>query len=94
MRLTEDTVRNALRQVDEPHFALDVVTLGLVRTVSISRGRVAVTIGEPLEDWPRRDELVDRITDAVGAADEVSPSRAMDDPTRPHRGELKSSSST
>jgi len=30
----------------------------------------------------------------VGAADEVSPSRAMDDPTRPHRGELKSSSST
>ena len=71
MRLTEDTVRDALRQVDEPHFALDVVTLGLVRTVSISRGRVAVTIAEPLEDWPRRDELVGRITDAVAAADGV-----------------------
>ena len=69
MRLTEDTVRDALRQVDEPHFALDVVTLGLVRTVSISRGRVAVTIAEPLEDWPRRDELV-----AVGSPTRWQPS--------------------
>jgi ATP-binding protein involved in chromosome partitioning len=65
MPATEDQVRAALGAVDEPHFALDVVSLGLVRTVSISGGGVAVTLAEPLEDWPRRDELVAAVTDAV-----------------------------
>jgi ATP-binding protein involved in chromosome partitioning len=86
MRPTEDSVRAALRAVEEPHFALDVVSLGLVRTVSISRGRVTLTLAEPLEDWPRRDELIGQVTDAVAAVDGVKDVEvtveAMDDDDR------------
>jgi ATP-binding protein involved in chromosome partitioning len=71
MHPTEDRVRTALGAVEEPHFALDVVSLDLVRTVSISRGRVALTLVVPLEDWPRLDQLVGRVTDAVAAVDGV-----------------------
>jgi ATP-binding protein involved in chromosome partitioning len=71
MQPTEDHVRTALGTVPEPHFALDVVSLGLVRTVSISRGRVAIRLAEPVEDWPRLDELVGEITDAVASVDGV-----------------------
>jgi ATP-binding protein involved in chromosome partitioning len=86
MRPTEDSVRTALRTVEEPHFALDVVSLGLVRTVSISRGRVDLALAEPLEDWPRRDELVARVTDAVASVEGVQSVavtvEAMDDEDR------------
>jgi ATP-binding protein involved in chromosome partitioning len=71
MRLAEDSIRAALREVEEPHFALDVVTLGLIRTVSISRGRVSVTYAEPLEPWPRSDELRRNIIAAIDAVDGV-----------------------
>jgi ATP-binding protein involved in chromosome partitioning len=71
MQPTEDHVRTALGTVPEPHFALDVVSLGLVRTVSISRGRVAIRLAEPVEGWPRLDELVGEITDAVASVDGV-----------------------
>ena len=86
MRPSEDSIRDALQHVDEPHFALDVATLGLVRAVSITRSRVALTLGLPLEDWPRQDELIGRVTEAVAAVDGVKEVdvtvEAMDDADR------------
>jgi ATP-binding protein involved in chromosome partitioning len=65
-------VRAALRNVREPSLDRDVVELGMVRAIVPGRrGRVALTLALPVEEWFERDELRRRVEHAVGAIEGV-----------------------
>jgi ATP-binding protein involved in chromosome partitioning len=68
MAPTNDEVLDALRTVEEPLLQRDLVTLGLVDATEVRRGgQIKVSISEPAEDYPYRDQLRRSIEVAVGA---------------------------
>jgi ATP-binding protein involved in chromosome partitioning len=84
MAPTNDEVLEALRAVDEPLLAENLVDLGLVEATEVRRGgQVVVSIAEPVEDYPHRDELRQAVSASVGALPGVKDvqvdTRALDD---------------
>jgi ATP-binding protein involved in chromosome partitioning len=68
MPITQENVVAALRQVKEPEIFKDIVTLNMVRDVSIDGSTVAVTVEMPAPNSPVRDQLQKDITAALKAA--------------------------
>jgi ATP-binding protein involved in chromosome partitioning len=72
MAPSNDEVLEALRSVEEPLLGVGLVDLGLVEATEVRRGgRITVSVAEPAEEYPYRDELQGRIRAAVQALDGV-----------------------
>jgi ATP-binding protein involved in chromosome partitioning len=72
MGVTNDEVLEALRAVEEPLLRRDLVELGLIDATEVRRGgHVKVSVREPAEDYPYRDQLRQAIEASVGAIDGV-----------------------
>src|SRR5688572_19678968 len=63
--LTEASIIEALRPVQDPELHVSIVDLEMVRGVRIDGGRVAVTIALTVAGCPLRTEITKRVTDAV-----------------------------
>jgi metal-sulfur cluster biosynthetic enzyme len=64
----EESVRDALREVNDPEVGMNIVDLGLVYGVEVSPGRVHVTMTMTSPTCPMGDYLVDSVRDAVRRA--------------------------
>src|SRR5262245_42977708 len=68
---TADAVLDALRAVDEPLLHQGLVDLALVQVGPITGDRVEVTVVEPADQYPLREELVEAVRSAVAAVEGV-----------------------
>ncbi len=69
--LNEQSVRDALRGVIDPDFGQDIVSLGFVKSVSISGGNVSVTIELTTPACPMRERFKTQITNILEQLPEV-----------------------
>jgi len=65
--LTESTVVDALRAVQEPELGRDIVTLNMVKDVEISDSHVALKIELTTPACPLKDEIERNVHSALGA---------------------------
>ncbi len=65
MALDQTQVLQALSAIQDPDLHKDIVTLGFVKDVSISGGRVAFTIELTTPACPVKDEMKDQARAAV-----------------------------
>jgi metal-sulfur cluster biosynthetic enzyme len=63
----DETVREALRQVDDPEAGMNIVDLGLVYDVAVSSAAVQVDLTMTSAACPLADLIIDRVRDAIGA---------------------------
>ncbi len=66
--LTESTVYEALRRVQEPELGRDIVSLEMVKGVTIDEGRVALTIELTTPACPLKDEIERDVRSALADA--------------------------
>ncbi|MGO8673681.1 MAG: Mrp/NBP35 family ATP-binding protein [Capsulimonadaceae bacterium] len=71
MPFTEDDILRALRTVIDPDLHKDLVTLGMIKNVSITGGRVAFTVELTTPACPLRGEIERMCQDAVSAVPDV-----------------------
>ena len=71
MAVNERDVVDALRQVSVPGLGGSIVELGLVKSVSVRRGRVGVTVAMGGSAGPAGQEVTRGVASAVGALDGV-----------------------
>lgn len=69
--ISEQQVLAALRQIIDPDFGKDIVTLGFVKDIAIKSGRVAFTIELTTPACPVKEEFRRRATELVAALDGV-----------------------
>ena len=65
--LDADTVRERLAEIDDPHLGDDIVSLGLVRDISIDDQTVAITLGLGAPYSPAETALAGEVREAVSA---------------------------
>lgn len=88
MTLSEEHIRTLLRTVRDPEIGLDIVTLGLLQTITITQSTVAVrmmltTPGCPLTGYFVRE--VQRALLAHDAIEDVTVDFVLDPPWTPAR---------
>ncbi|MFV0524318.1 MAG: Mrp/NBP35 family ATP-binding protein [Acidimicrobiales bacterium] len=71
MTITEQSVIDALRPVQDPELHRSIVDLGMVRTVEVSLPAVAVAVDLTVAGCPLRNEIERSVTAAVTALDGV-----------------------
>jgi ATP-binding protein involved in chromosome partitioning len=71
MPVTENDVIEALRPVEDPELHRSIVDLGMVRGVAIDGAVVAVRIALTVAGCPLRNEIQNRVSDAVVALDGI-----------------------
>ncbi|MEV0089391.1 Mrp/NBP35 family ATP-binding protein [Saccharopolyspora sp. NPDC050642] len=70
---TEDAVRKALSQVEDPEIRRPITDLGMVKSVSIGPdGDVAVEVYLTVQGCPMRETITQRVTGAVSAVEGVA----------------------
>ena len=69
--VSDAQVIDALRPVEDPELHRSIVDLGMVRTIRIDGGSVAVQVALTVAGCPLRAEITSRVTDAVRALDGV-----------------------
>ncbi|MGP4019216.1 Mrp/NBP35 family ATP-binding protein [Saccharopolyspora sp. 5N708] len=70
---TEDAVRKALSQVEDPEIRKPITDLGMVKSVSIgSDGAVDVEVYLTVQGCPMRETITQRVTKAVSAVEGVA----------------------
>jgi ATP-binding protein involved in chromosome partitioning len=65
MAPTRSEVLDALRPVEDPEIHQSIVDLGMVKTIEVSGGRVAVQVALTVAGCPLRSEITTRVTGAV-----------------------------
>lgn len=70
--LTEETVREALRQVADPEIGLDIVSLGLIYGIKIEGAKVDVTMTLTSPACPVGPMFLNQVRDAVLAVPGVA----------------------
>ncbi len=65
MSVTQDDILNALRQVQEPELHKDLVTLNMIRDLSVDGGQVSFTIMLTTPACPLRGQIQDEARQAV-----------------------------
>lgn len=63
--LSEETVREALRQVLDPEIGINIVDLGLIYAVEVGEARIALTMTLTSPTCPMGDLLLDEVEDAL-----------------------------
>ena len=63
----DDTVREALRQVEDPEAGMNIVDLGLVYLIEVTPGAVHVDMTMTTAACPMTDMIVDQAREAVVA---------------------------
>jgi ATP-binding protein involved in chromosome partitioning len=71
MSVTQDDVIEVLRPVEDPELHRSIVDLGMVRGVAIDGGVVAVRIALTVAGCPLRNEIQNRVSEAVVALDGI-----------------------
>jgi ATP-binding protein involved in chromosome partitioning len=71
MPVTEAEIIEALRPVEDPELHRSIVDLNMVRTISIDGPTVQVQVALTIAGCPLRNEITNRVTDAVTALDGV-----------------------
>ena len=71
MAVTEAEVVEALRPVEDPELHRSIVDLDMVRSVGIEGSDVVVQVALTVAGCPLRNEITNRVTDAVEALDGV-----------------------
>nr|WP_218889780.1 Mrp/NBP35 family ATP-binding protein [Saccharopolyspora hordei] len=70
---TEDAVRKALAEVEDPEIRRPITDLGMVKSVSVgSDGAVTVEVYLTVKGCPMRETITQRVTAAVSAVEGVS----------------------
>jgi metal-sulfur cluster biosynthetic enzyme len=62
----DETVREALRQVDDPEAGMNIVDLGLVYDVAVTAATVQVELTMTSAACPLADLIIERVRDAIG----------------------------
>ncbi len=70
--VTEKQVLEALREIIDPDFGKDIVSLGFVRDIAIKSGRVSFTIELTTPACPVKEEFRRRAVEAVSSIDDVT----------------------
>ncbi len=70
MSLTKETVMTALATVQDPEIRRPITEIGMVKNVEVSDLNVQVDIYLTVEGCPLRQEIVNRVTNAVKKVDE------------------------
>jgi len=65
MALSEKELLDALRPVKDPEIDMSIVDLGMVRSVQARRGRVEVNVALTVAGCPMRQEVTQRVTEAL-----------------------------
>ncbi len=65
--ISEDAVRDALRQVDDPEAGMNIVDLGLVYGIAIDDAGVAIDLTMTSAACPMADMIIAEVEHAVGA---------------------------
>lgn len=76
MPYDEEAVRDALRSVDDPEAGMNIVDLGLVYTINVAPGTVAVDLTMTTAACPMADMIMDQCRDAISAI--VPPDTTVD----------------
>ncbi len=63
----DDSVREALRGVDDPEAGMNIVELGLVYGIEIRENAVHVDLTMTTAACPMADMIVDQVSDAISA---------------------------
>jgi len=63
----DDSVREALRGVDDPEAGMNIVDLGLVYGIEIRENAVHVDLTMTTAACPMADMIVDQVSDAISA---------------------------
>ncbi len=71
MSVTEDQVIEVLRPVQDPELHRSIVELGMVRTITIAEPHVEVQIALTVAGCPLRNEIQNRVTEAVTGLDGI-----------------------
>ncbi|MGY6501314.1 MAG: Mrp/NBP35 family ATP-binding protein [Acidimicrobiales bacterium] len=71
MAVTEAEIIEALRPVEDPELHRSIVDLDMVRSVGIEGSSVMVQVALTVAGCPLRNEITNRVTDAVEALDSV-----------------------
>ena len=71
MAVIESDIIEALRPVEDPELHRSIVDLGMVRSVAIAGSAVEVQVALTIAGCPLRNEITNRVTDAVTALDGV-----------------------
>ncbi len=83
----DERIREALRTVIDPELGIDVVSLGLVRSVEVAEDEVRVRMTMTTPACPLgpqiRDEAVDAVREAVPEASRVDVELVWDPPWTP-----------
>ncbi|GAA4857377.1 Mrp/NBP35 family ATP-binding protein [Saccharopolyspora cebuensis] len=70
---TEEAVREALTQVEDPEIHKPITELGMLKSVAVGdAGAVRVEVYLTVQGCPMRETITQRVTDAVGAVDGVT----------------------
>jgi Mrp family chromosome partitioning ATPase len=67
--VTDQQVLDALRQTMHPEFERNLVELGMIKDVVVQDSNVTLTLALPFKDVPVKDELVNRVNEAVASLD-------------------------
>lgn len=70
--VAKETVMDALSKVVDPEIDIDIVTLGMVRNVTVEGGNVSVTIALTSESCPLVNRIKGDVESAIGKLDGVS----------------------
>ncbi|GAA3365945.1 MULTISPECIES: Mrp/NBP35 family ATP-binding protein [Saccharopolyspora] len=68
---TEEAVRQALTQVEDPEIHKPITDLGMVKSVAVEDGAVAVGVYLTVQGCPMRETITQRVETAVGAVEGV-----------------------
>ncbi|MGH9213354.1 MAG: Mrp/NBP35 family ATP-binding protein [Acidimicrobiales bacterium] len=71
MPVTEAQVLDALRPVEDPELHRSIVELDMVREVTVDGGQIGVLVALTVAGCPLRNEISQRVTDAVGVLEGV-----------------------
>lgn len=74
--LDDETVRDALRSVDDPEAGMNIVDLGLIYEIAVEPGKVAVEMTMTTQACPMTDMIMEQSRAAIGTV--VPPGTEID----------------